>query len=441
MRSRKGIFFGWYVVAACFVTLFLTTGAGFFTFSVFMIPLENSFQASRTAITAVNSVVALAAGFTTPLVGMLLHSWGPRRVIGFGAVLSGGAFLLMSTATALWHLYLFAFVLGCGLAATTIIPNQTLVSHWFVRRRGTAMGVVMIGTALGGVVFAPLAHDLIEAFGWRSAYLVFGVVIPAVVVPLTVIVVRRSPESIGQEPDGDQHDRTQPASDAGGGTAEDATGLALGEAVRTGSFWNLFFVRFFMVMGTATIAAHIVPIVVASEYGAIEGRDSALMIGSRAIRDFLIISIAGKLMGGYLAERLSKRLVFALQFALMVLAAAVLFRLENSFVLYLFVLLYGIGNGGAVVYPLIVAESFGLRAFSRVLGIMGIPVTLGAAVGQMGAAKIFDATGSYGGVFFGLMLVNGICVVLLGHARQREGATMRGAKGMEFGQARSEPLP
>jgi MFS family permease len=364
---------------------------------------------------------------------MLLHSWGPTRVIGFGAVITGGAFLLMSTATALWHLYLFAFLLGCGLAATTIIPNQTLVSHWFARRRGTAMGIVMIGTALGGVVFAPLAHDLIEAFGWRSAYLVFGVVIPAVIVPLAIVAVRRSPESIGLQPDGDP--------DAGGGTAEDATGLTVAEAVRTGWFWNLFFARFFMVMGTATIAAHIVPIVVASEYGAIEGRDSALMIGSRAIRDFLIISIVGKLMGGYLAERLSKRLVLALQFVLMVLAAAVLFKLENSFVLYLFVLLYGIGNGGAVVYPLIVAESFGLRAFSKILGIMGIPVTLGAAIGQMGAARIFDATGSYGGVFLGLMLVNGICVVLLSHARQRERATMRDANGMEFGQARREPLP
>jgi sugar phosphate permease len=441
MQSRKGIFFGWYVVTSCFVTLFLTTGAGFYTFSVLMIPLENSFQASRTAITAVNSVTALVAGFATPLVGMLLHSWGPRKVIGFGAVITGGAFLLMSTATALWHLYLFAFLLGCGLAATTIIPNQTLVSHWFARRRGTAMGIVMIGTALGGVVFAPLAHDLIEAFGWRSAYLVFGVVIPAVIVPLAIVAVRRSPESIGLRPDGDQHDGIQSGSDAGRGTAEDATGLTVAEAVRTGWFWNLFVARFFMVMGTATIAAHIVPIVVASEYGAIEGRDSALMIGSRAIRDFLIISIVGKLMGGYMAERLSKCLVLALQFVLMVLAAAVLFKLENSFVLYLFVLLYGIGNGGAVVYPLIVAERFGLRAFSKILGIMGIPVTLGAAIGQMGAARIFDATGSYGGVFLGLMLVNGICVVLLSHARQRERATMRDANGMEFGQARREPLP
>jgi sugar phosphate permease len=337
-------------------------------------------------------------------------------VIGFGAVVTGSAFLLMSTATELWHLHLFAFLLGCGLAATTIIPNQTLVSHWFVRRRGTAMGIVMIGMALGGVVFAPLAHDLIEAFGWRSTYLVFGAAIPAVIVPLVFLIVRRSPESIGLRPDGDRDDQLQNESESGEVTPEDATGLTVAEAIRTVSFWNLFFVRFFMVMGTATIAAHIVPIVVASDYGAIEGHDTAMMIGSRAIRDFLIVSIAGKLVGGYMAERISKRLVLALQFVLMVLAAAVLFKLENSLGLYLFVLLYGIGNGGAVVYPLVLAENFGLRAFSKILGIMGIPLTLGAAVGQMGAARIFDVTESYIGVFAGLMLVNGICVVLVSRA-------------------------
>jgi MFS family permease len=441
MRTPRGFFFGWYVVLSCFVTLFLTSGAGFFTFSVFMIPLEDSFQASRTAITAVNSVTALVAGFAAPLVGILLHSWGPRKVIGIGAAVAGGAFLLMSTATALWHLYLFAFLLGCGLAATTIIPNQTLVSDWFVRRRGTAMGIVMIGLALGGVVFAPLAHDLIQAFGWRSAYLVFGAVIPAVIVPLAILVVRRSPESIGLRPDGDRDERIQIESDATEGAPEDATGLTVSEAIRTGSFWNLFFVRFFMVMGTATIAAHIVPIVVASEYGTVEGHDAAMMIGSRAIRDFLIVSIAGKLIGGYMAERLSKRLVLALQFVLMVAAAAVLFKLENSSVLYLFVLLYGIGNGGAVVYPLIVAENFGLRAFSKILGIMGIPLTLGAAVGQMGAARIFDAAESYVGVFIGLMLVNGICVVLVSRARPTQQAAIRRSNGMEHAAARTEAAP
>jgi MFS family permease len=417
MPSREGVFFGWYVVIACLVTLFLTTGVGFFTFSVFMIPLENSFQASRTAITAISSITALVAGLATPLVGMLIHSWGPRGVIGSGAALTGGAFLLMSSATSLWQLYLFGCLLGAGLAATTIVPVQTLVSHWFVRRRGTAMGVVMVGSALGGIVFAPLAHDLIEAFGWRTAYMVFGLAVPLVIVPFAVFVIRRSPESIGLRPDGDLEDDGGSRSGPEGHSTESTTGLSPAESMRTTPFWCLFFVRFFMVMGTATIAAHIVPIVVASKLGALEGPEAAMLMGSRAVRDFLIVSIAGRFLGGYAAERLPKRLVLVVQFGFMILAAGILLALENLLALYLFVLLYGIGNGGSVVYPLVVAENFGLRSFSRILGIMGIPLTLGAALGQIGAAQIFDATDSYFGVFVGLMLVNGICAVLLSRAR------------------------
>jgi len=427
MQAGKRVFFGWYVVVSCFVTLFLTTGAGFFTFSVFMIPLENSFHASRTAITAVSSITALVAGFATPGVGVLLHSWGPRKVIGFGAAITGGAFLLMSTATALSHLYLLASLLGCGLAATTIIPNQTLVAHWFVRKRGTAMGIVMIGTALGGVVFAPLSHDLIEAFDWRTAYVVFGVAIPVVVIPLAIFVVRPSPESIGLRPDGDSDEQSEAGSNFAESPAEDSTGSTVAEAVRTGSFWHLFLVRFFMVMGTATIAAHIVPIVVASELGVLEGEETAMMMGSRAIRDFLIVSIAGKLLGGYAAERLPKRPVLIIQFVFMILAAGILFALGDLVALYLFVLLYGFGNGGAVVYPLVVAERFGVKSFSKILGIMGIPLTLGAAVGQMGAARIFDATDSYVGVFVGLMLVNGICAALVSRVKGAPDAAMTGA--------------
>ena len=175
MPARGGIFFGWYVVTACFLILFAATGVGFFTFSVFMIPLEHSFQASRTAITAINSITALVAGFAAPLVGMLIHSWGARRVIGSGAALTGGAFLLMSMATSLWHLYLFGALLGAGLAATTIVPIQTLVSHWFVRKRGTAMGSFNASFNFGITFFAFGFGVIAKYFGFPVMYVVSGI--------------------------------------------------------------------------------------------------------------------------------------------------------------------------------------------------------------------------------------------------------------------------
>jgi MFS family permease len=410
MRNKTdGIFYGWFIVGAAFITLFLTTGIGFYSFSVFLIPLERSFGASRTAIAGVNSVVALVAGFAAPVIGILMDRWGPRQVVGLGAILTGSAYLLLSRSSEVWHLYVLGLLLGTGLTATTLIPSQTLVSHWFVRRRGTAMGIVMVGVAFGGIVFAPLAHYLIEQLHWRSTCAIFGVVIPAVIVPLAYCVIRRSPAEMGLRPDGGPEvpvETGQPRDDAGD------CGLTVAQAVRTASFWHLFFVQLFMAMGFTVITAHIVGIVVDSTFGLSVGEDTARLIGARTTSYFLAVSIAGRLLGGYLAERFSKRHVMVGEYVALIVAALTLCRLDSATMLYMFVFFYGMGLGAAVVYPLLVAENFGLTSFSKLVGIMGIPFTIGAAVGVVGAATVFDMTESYANVFMILMCLFATCSVL-----------------------------
>jgi len=418
-ETKSGIFYGWYIVAASFITLFMTTGIGFYTFSVFMLPLEQHFATTRTAITGFNSIMALIAGFATPAIGMLVHSWGPRKVIGLGAVVTGGGYLLLSRATEVSHLYFLAFLIGVGLSATTLIPNQTIVSHWFVRKRGSAMGIAMIGIAAGGIFWAPFAHTLIERFRWQGAFIIFGLAIPLVIVPLAIFVIRRSPQSIGLSPDGDGGALPLAGSDATA-AGPGAPQLTVPQSVRTASFWYLFLVNFFMVLGTSIITAHIVGILADSPLGEGIGREEAMRIGSRVIPYFLVVSIAGRVLGGYLAERFSKRHLMALLYGILILSGIILFQLKSFPALYVFVLLYGIGMGGsAVIYPLILAENFGLLSFSKLLGIMGIPFTLGAAIGQVGAARIYDtmrdaqASNPYAGVFLLLIAVFAVSTILI----------------------------
>ncbi len=421
MKNRTGrVFYGWYIVAASFVTLFMTTGIGFYTFSVFMLPLEKHFGASRTAITGFNSIMALLAGFATPVIGVLVHSWGARKVIGIGAVVTGAGYLLLSLSTEVRHLYMVALLIGVGLSATTLVPNQTIVSHWFIKKRGTAMGIAMMGIAFGGIVWAPLAHALIARFNWQGAFVIFGLAIPLVIVPLAIFVIRRSPESIGLTPDGA----------AAAAVGEDGSGLiaqagaaqslTVRQSVRTASFWYLFLVNFFMVLGTSIVTAHAVGITADSALGVALGRESAREVGARVITYFLVVSIFGRFLGGFLAEKYSKRHVMCVLYVIMIGSATVLFRLDSIAVLYLFVVLYGIGMGGsAVVYPLILAENFGLASFSKLLGIMGIPFTLGAAIGQVGAARIYDvmkeseSATPYAGVFILLICVFAISSLLV----------------------------
>jgi MFS family permease len=268
----------------------------------------------------------------------------------------------------------------------------------------------MIGIAFGGIVFAPLAHFLIERFGWRNTYVIFGIVIPAVIVPLAVFVIRRSPDEMGLRPDGDPAQSVE----SDGATADSgAGGLTVREAARTASFWYLFFVQLFMTMGFSIITAHIVGVVTASSFGNAVGEETARMVGARTTSYFLAVSIVGRFMGGFLAEKFSKRYVMVAEYLLVVIAALVLFKLESIAVLWVFVFLFGMGLGAAVVFPLLTAENFGLLSFSKIIGIMGIPFTIGAAIGQVGAAKIFDMAGSYAGVFILLACAFALCSILV----------------------------
>ena len=238
--------------------------------------------------------------------------------------------------------------------------------------------------------------------------------------PLAIFVIRNSPASIGAEPDGGP---IAPEAGTGQAAAQAESAqreLTVPQSVRTASFWYLFLVNFFMVLGTSIVTAHAVGIVADSSLGTALGREQAMWIGSRVITYFLVASIAGRYLGGVLAERLSKRHVMCVLYAVMILSALLLFRLNSMPMLYLFVILYGAGMGGAaVVYPLILGENFGLRSFSKLLGLMGIPFTLGAAIGQVGAARIYDlmkesgAANPYGGVFLTLVFVFAISTFLV----------------------------
>jgi MFS family permease len=397
------MYYGWLIVSAAFVMLFFSTGIGFYTFSVFLIPLERSFDASRTAITGVNSVVAIMGGLAGPATGALLHSLGPRIVIGGGAILTGGAFLLLSKSTELWHLYVLGIFLGTGLSATTLIPAQTLVANWFAKKRGIAMGITMIGVAVGGIVFSPLAHHLIERFDWRQTYVLFGLAIPVVIVPLAVLVIRRSPEELGLRDAGEVADGTPDS---------ERLGLTVAESLRTVSFWLLFSIQFFMTMGIAIVTAHIVGIVTASGFGAAVGDTTARLEGARTTSYFLAASIPGRILCGSLAERFSKRGVMAAAYVVLIASGLTLMRLEGFGSLYAFVTLYGLGLGVLVVFPLLVADNFGLKAFSTLIGIMGVPFTFGAALGFVSAAKLFDVSGSYSSVLSMQMSLFAICAVL-----------------------------
>jgi MFS family permease len=384
-HTLRPTFYGWWIVAGCFLILFVTVGIGLYAPPVFLVPLQEHFGWSRAAIATGSAIAAIVSGMVSPLVGAWIDKYGSRKVMTLGALLMGSAFLLLSAMGALWHLYALNALAAVGITCCAWIPTLTLISNWFKKKRGLAMGIALTGIGFGGLVMAPLTALLIARLGWRLAFGALGVTILAIVATVVLAIVRSRPADIGLLPDGEAASAGPMVANAG---ADLAAGVELGQAVRAGAFWTLASGHFLWTFASLSIVGHLVAHL----------RDVGFASGTAAAALGLTVgaSVAGRLVVGYFADSASKRDIMTAALAFSGLSTALLLSIQSGGVLPLFVITYGFALGGiAVLFPLLVGECFGLLAFGKILGLVMIAATLGGAAGPVLTGRVYDVTGSY----------------------------------------------
>ena len=387
--THREVYYGWWIVAASFSILLVTVGVGLYAPPIFLVPLQDHFGWSRAAIAGGSAAAALTVGTVAPLVGILIDRYGSRKVMTAGALLMGCAFCLFGAVRSLWQLYALNVIAAIGIASVAWLPNQTLISNWFERKRGQAMGIALAGIGFGGFAMPPLADFLITRFGWRVAFAALGSLVLLIVVTVSLALVRSKPEDMGLLPDGEPLVSEEPAGDPIHETREEAgaKGSSLAESLRTSAFWILSLGHVLWSFGSMSIIGHLPAFLTDQGFEKMAAGALSLAIGC---------SIVGRLSFGMLADRFGKKGLMSLALILHALAVLCLFRIHSSGALPAFVILFGLGlGGGAVVVPLLIGECFGLRAFGKILGVITISATLGAATGPVLTGRIFDVLGSY----------------------------------------------
>lgn len=381
----KKIYYGWWVVLGASCTLFVCGGIGFASLPVFLKFIAADMHWDRGSLSNAGAISALAAGFAAPLAGFAIDRFSIRSVMLPGAVLLAGSYFLLSRIVSIQQLYFLFFVAGIGMAGTTILPSQTLVSRWFEHRRGRAMGIITAAGALGGMTWMPVSNYLIEKMGWRDAYEILGICIAAISLPFICLTIHNSPQSIGLTV------RDRPDSRPEGPETE--ADYSVREAVGTASFWLIFCAIFLVAIASAGFGLHIVAFL----------NDSGLSSGSAALTWSLTIgmSIGGRFLFGYLSEKHQKRYFAsaANYFRALSLLSLILFAvglLPLKMAIILLVAVYGLALGcNNVLNPLLVSETFGIKAFGRVMGLFGIPFTIGMALGQFAAGHLYVLHNNY----------------------------------------------
>lgn len=409
--KRPRIFYGYWILAACFLLSLICMGSGPVIFSFFVTSLEKAFDWGRTEIMSTFTVFFFCSGISGPVIGRLVHRWGSRRVILLGALTMAIGFVLLSQMSSLWQYYLGYILIGFGFTTASPVVTSYLIANWFIRRRGTAIGLMATGVGLSGTIFTPLVIVwLIPNIGWSNTYLTFAVIVAAVPSLMALLVIKDKPADMGLLPDGV---KVATIDDIGGEITPSAEGLTTKNAISTGTFWLLAPATFLLFTNMG---------VWQNQTPHLEDIGFSSGIVASAITLFSIVNIISTIVFGWLCDKIRIKLVVVIDIVIFIIAICILLLLNTgstAWLIWVYGIFVGLATGGGnTILPILVSTNFGLVSYATVFGIFYFFQLSGAAVGPMFAGYIYDELGTYHWAFVAIIIAMALAIPLFLAARR-----------------------
>jgi len=395
MGKGNKLFYGWRMVITITILFFIGSAA---PFAIILKQLMEQLHTGRGEVSLSQSINMIGVGIGAIFIGRLMQRYKPRTFMLYGSVVGGVISLLLSLSNNLWFLYIFYFIAGLVLGLSNAIAYFTLLSKWFTRRWGTALGISSAGIGVGGLVMQPLLGIIDQKFGWRATYLFSGSLVLAVNVPLILFVLKDSPESMGLLPDGDKSKEI--GSYANGkvpieNTIEStlaAKNTGLLSALKNPALWLMSISFGLLTLGYNAVTTQ--------EVSFITDMKVSATTAASALGITLGLGAISSLASGWLADRLISRYVAILFFLLAIAGMLILIRANTVSQIWLFAVTYGLGVGAlGTLLPIVTRDIFGAANFSVLFGFGVVLFAVGNAIGPPLAGFMFDATGSYHSVF------------------------------------------
>ena len=389
----------------------LATYGSLFTygFSTYFLPIQKALSTNRAALSLGFSFTRIESALLGPIEGYLVDHYGPRRIIFIGYLLMGAGFIAFSSISTLTAFYIaFAFI-AFGASLSGFLPMSTAVTNWFIRRRGLAMGILLSGISIGGLL-VPLVAFSIEMFGWRDTSFYSGFLCWLIGVPVAALM-RHKPEPYGYRPDGDIVTPVEQENGQGTGGLEAETSantdFTVVEALRTRPFWIIALAHGFSLFIVGAVSVHLIPRVVDMGFTLAEASFTYSFLNG--------IAILGRIGGGFLGDKVPKKLVLIACFIMQSTAMVVLAYGQTMILVIIGIAIYGLGYGARG--PMLVAlrgDYFGRERFATIMGTSQLFLWPGTALGPLFAGYLFDLQGSYTEAFVWLSIINlvGIGVLL-----------------------------
>jgi MFS family permease len=372
----------WFIAGIAFGVLGVSRGMHS-SFGVFNVALLDTFGWSRGATAGIFSILLTVDALLSPVVGHLLDRYGTKKITIAGCLALVIGLFLSSRVSELWQLYIcFGLILAVGFTFTGMVPHIFLISEWFSSKRASAIGFVYAGSGVGIMLLAPLSQWLISNYGWVRAFEIFSALVLIGMLPMVWLYYQHGPHGHGLQ-GGSLRQHSEKSVPRNQWTAK----LAL----QSLQFWLLFISRIAAACGTTVIVTHQVAHVADVGFSKFLAASIFGLAG--------LTSSFGRVIFGFIADRLSKQAAYTLNIAMTIIGVGALMVLRDpsqAWLLYVYVIFFGIGFGSrAVIFSALTADIFSGKGFGSILGYSTVAVGIGGALGSYLGGAFHDWTGSY----------------------------------------------
>ena len=432
--KQNKFFYGWVIVGISTLALLISNGLSIGGIPVFYKFVQTDLvNSGAVAPDNIQSVYGLApaltflfAGLFAPVGGFLIDRLKARTMMLVGCAILGIGLIVYSQATSPNFVYLAHSLMGISLGFVGVLVNTVLISNWFLKKRGSALGIVLTGTSFGGATVPLVATPLIQTYGWRMAMILISLIIWVILLPAVMFFVKNRPGDIGELPDGEKGDFVSEDSSSKIDLYE--SGMSLRAAIKTPIFW-IFSLCAALIFYAIFVVSQQLNLYLQSEKIGFTPEQASFVQSM-----LFAFSICGKFLFGLLADKFQPNRVMLLSATTMFLAT-LSFLFFNHSTVYFFAIFFGLNYGGTfVLLQLLVAEYFGLKEFGKILGVITVIETIGGAAGTIITGKIADASGGdFTQAFYGIIIVSGLALglVILLNLIYKKGADSRACNKLQ----------
>ena len=408
--AGRRLYYGWIIVGTMFIVSLAQTAMYNPALSIFLKPITEELDWSRSTFAIAIGIGNVAGAGLAVSIGPILDRHGARAPVFLGFLILGGALMALSSISELWHFYAIVIANRAVIAGLLSIVAGVVVSKWFIRRRGRAMAFAITGLRFGQAIVPPYITFFLLLYGWRTAAAALGGFVWVLTLVPVILFLRRQPEDMGLQPDGD--DMPDESVDGPGqglsAPRSEEVSYTLKEALRTPAFYLILFATSALAFNIGGLNFNLFPFLTD------QGLSSGVAAG--ILTAWSIVSVVGSIGGGFIAERLHVRFVMAIAFVVATAGIVALIFTQSITVALIFAAVHGLSFGALpMLMQLVWADYYGRRHQGAIRGFVTPAQVIVQAGGPIAGTLVFDLMDTYIPAFilFGALYVAAAGAMLL----------------------------